>query len=67
MNTKDSYLFTDIELAKEAADYQAKIYGVRVGVVESPLSNRQFIVTRNYTMFEAVEILYIAEAPSNDD
>lgn len=63
MNTKDSYLFTDIEIAKEAADYQAKMFGDRMGVVQSPVNHGQYIVTRNYAMFEELEILYVAEAP----
>ena len=62
MNTKDSYLFTDLELAKEAADYQAKMLGNNVGVVRSPLNRAQLIVTRNYSMFEFNEVLYVAEA-----
>ena len=62
MNTKDSYLFTDLEIAKEAADYQAEMFGNNVGVVRSPLNRAQLIVTRNYSMFEFNEVLYIAEA-----
>lgn len=64
MNTKDSYLFTDLEIAKEAADYQAIMFGDRMGVVQSPLNHGQYIVTRNYAMFELKNIVYVAEAPN---
>jgi len=33
-----------------------------VGVVQSPLNRAQFIATRNYSMFEFNEVLYVAEA-----
>ena len=61
MNTKDSYLFTDLDLAKEAADYQAEMFGVRMGVFQ--VDPNQFIVSRNYAIFDLSETLYVAEAP----
>ncbi len=64
MNTKDSYLFTDLEIAKEAADYQAIMFGNRTGVIRSPVNHAQYIVTRNYAMFELTKVLYVSEAPN---
>lgn len=66
MNTKESYIFTDRELAKEAADYQSRMFGVRTAVIPTAMERAPFIVTSNYHSEMHEEPIYIAE-PSSDD
>ena len=63
MNTKDSYIFTDRELAKEAADYQAKLFGMKVAVIPTAMERAPFIVTSSYSNTLHEEPIYIAEPP----
>lgn len=65
MNTLDSYLFTDIDLAKEAADYRAKRDGVSFAVMYTPSLQTYYAVTMHssHTAYKNHEVLYIAEPP----
>lgn len=66
MNTKESYIFTDKELAKEAAEYQAKMFGVRAAVIPTAMERAPFIVTTNISREIHEKPIYIAEPPNDD-
>ena len=66
MNTKESYIFTDKELAKEAADYQAKMFGMKTAVIPTAMERAPFIVTSNYSNTLHEDPIYIAEPPDGN-
>jgi len=66
VNTKESYIFTDKELAKEAADYQAKMFGNRTAVIPTAMKLAPFIVTSNYSHTLHEDPIYIAEPPDDN-